>query len=355
MAGPVMINWELIEQTGFLKLIKAYNKSKPNDKFDLKDQMRQILRVVDEQDAISRFEWGNIPQNLKVISDEIERLVYFKGSLCLFWFNNKYYVLPFAGSDIDVLGRFNTVTPVPIASDSDNYEEQKSIFGKLNLHVFYTVPTDEEIAEVGGKEKVAVIIRDYPNQINAQYITPRWIMNEPLLDIEAEIFPMARTARMLATGVKGMLVNNEDDAQNVEDANETLEEACLTGKPYIPVTAQPSTKDVQNGSAAKNEEFMQSLQTLENWRLGSYGIANGGLFQKKAHTLEGEQEMNGGPINGRLECGLNIRKNSCDIFNKVFGENLTVKIKENASPSAFMEIEENKEKEENYGDNNTSD
>ena len=341
MGNPVMIDWSMLERTGISKLFKLYNASKPDSKVDLKEQMRLIMRVVDEEDAIARYVLNNIPPECKMISDEVERLIYLTGNICLFHFNNEYNFLPFAGEDIDKLGRFTIITPIPIATENTNYEEQKKLLSSLKLKVFYTVPTDKEIADAGGEDKIAVIIRDYPNQINNQYVIPRVMMNEALLDLEAEIFPMSRTARMLATGIKGMIVPTADASKKVDDANNALEEAALTGSAFLPILGNPQMKDIQNGNVAKNEEFMQSLQTLENFRLSTYGISNGGLFQKKAHVLEGEEEMNGGPVNGRLERGLTIRKNAADIANKVWGLNLSWEINKTASPEKFYSEEMN--------------
>ena len=33
----------------------------------------EILRIMDEQDAIGRYKWGNLPENFRMISDEISR------------------------------------------------------------------------------------------------------------------------------------------------------------------------------------------------------------------------------------------------------------------------------------------
>ena len=39
------------------------------------------------------------------------------------------------------------------------------------------------------------------------------------------------------------------------------------------------------------KERFNYLQSLDNLRLSTYGIDNGGLFEKKAHKLEEEQQM----------------------------------------------------------------
>ena len=83
---------------------------------DLKSNMKKVLRLIDEQDAINRFKWFNVPANLS--SEEIERLLYYKGQLCFFYFKelDEFFFMPFAlDGSIDFYGRYNTIHPVPMS------------------------------------------------------------------------------------------------------------------------------------------------------------------------------------------------------------------------------------------------
>ena len=61
------------------------------------------------------------------------------------------------------------------------------------------------------------------------------------------------------------------------------------------------------------------MQALENFRLSTYGLDNGGLFEKKAHKLESEQEMNDSTVGLVYTDGLAIRQNFCNIVNSIWG------------------------------------
>ena len=81
------------------------------------------------------------------------------------------------------------------------------------------------------------------------------------------------------------------------------------------------------------EEFLLAMQAIENFRLSTYGLDNGGLFIKKAHTLNREQDRNDSNMSLRLEDGLNQRLEACELLKKVFGEkfnSVTVKVNPNA-------------------------
>jgi hypothetical protein len=46
-------------------------------KVALKEDTKKLLRIVDEQDAVNRYVWYNLPCN--ITSQELERLLYYKG------------------------------------------------------------------------------------------------------------------------------------------------------------------------------------------------------------------------------------------------------------------------------------
>ena len=64
------------------------------------------------------------------------------------------------------------------------------------------------------------------------------------------------------------------------------------------------------------------MQALENFRLSTYGLENGGLFEKKAHKLEEEQQMNTSTVGLVYADGLAIRQNFCNIVNSIWGTSI---------------------------------
>lgn len=72
------------------------------------------------------------------------------------------------------------------------------------------------------------------------------------------------------------------------------------------------------GKSATAADYMQAMASLDNFRLSLYGIDNGGLFEKKAHELQSEADINGGPVGLILQDGLSIRQNFCNICNSLW-------------------------------------
>lgn len=299
---------------------------------NLKAEFRKIYRILDEQDAINRYTWYNLPD---INSQLLERMIYYKGSICMFYEanTNKFYYMPFAlDGTIDFYGRYVTIHPIPwnggtTEVEKNIYKAQEEVLSRMKLRVYYDVPT-EELTE----EEVlnsAVIIKDYTPQLSQQII-PRAFLQESVIDVMSEMMPMMRTALRNSTGVMGMRVNTTSEADNVKLANVSVDTAVLKGERWIPVLGNVDFQDLASGNVAKGEEYMMALQSLDNFRLSLYGLETGGLFQKKSHMLEAEQAMNAGIAKLPLSDGLIIRQQACDIANSLWGIGVSCEISESA-------------------------
>ena len=71
--------------------IKAGNERKES----LKPNLKKLLRIVDEQDAINRYTWYNLPSGLD--GQLLERILYYRGQGMFFYVDelNTFYFLPY--------------------------------------------------------------------------------------------------------------------------------------------------------------------------------------------------------------------------------------------------------------------
>lgn len=292
----------------------------------LKVNFRKQLRIIDEQDAINRFTWYNLPEGLT--GQLIERVLYYRGRGMFFKLDDKFYFLPFdQDGGIDFYGRYKGVTPLPFNGSTTGDKDQPIIKG-LTYTPKYDVQLPEDYIKEDGTvdmEKLTeaidgscVIINDYSPQI-AQNIIPRQQLQEPLLDVMSECIPFMRTNLLNSTGIQGLRVGDASEYSNVLAANRILDRAALDGDRYVPITGQLDFQDLSAGNVARSEEFMLAMQSLDNYRLSLYGLENGGLFQKKSHMLEAEQEMNMGNIGLVMKDCTDNRQLGCDIINSIWG------------------------------------
>ncbi len=303
---------EIINAKGTKALPKVDNKCQ------LKENIRKQLRVQDEQVAVNRYTWYNLPSSLS--GQLLERILYYKGQAAFFFMkeNGKFYFLPYALSgSVDVYGRFMGITPLQFAGGTTSNEsgKEKPWINGLQKTPIYEVPFElkEEDLTDG-----CVILKDYTPQLS-ETIVSRQLLQDPVLDMMSEAMPMARTSLMTNSGVRGIRVQGEEDALNVINASKAIEKASMNGQPYVPIQANTEFQDLTGSNALNSEEYLLYMQALDNYRLSLYGLETGGLFQKKSHMLEAEQNMNAGRSKLAYQDGLTIRQKFCDIVNSIWG------------------------------------
>ena len=290
----------------------------------LKPNIKKLLRIEDEQTAINRYQWKGLPKGLD--GQMIERILYYKGQGMFFYVEQlqQFFFLPYAlDGSIDIYGRYLSVRPLPFNGSTDVKDDASGKITPLHKYItslsrepVYTLFTDIERPDDLISVK-CVLLSDYSKQLSQTNI-PRQLLNDPLLDVMSDCIPFLRTALLNGTGIEGMRVNSQDEYANVELASTAIDNAALNGKKYVPIVGNVDFQEMTGGSIAKAEEFLLSMQSLDNFRLGTYGLDNGGLFQKKAHMLQAEQDENSGSSNLIYQDGLTLRQNFCDICNSVF-------------------------------------
>ncbi len=282
----------------------------------LKDNLRKNFRVMDEQNAINRYTWYNLPDTLD--GQLLERILYYRGQGMIFYMktDNSFYFLPYAlDGTIDVYGRFTGVTPLPFNGTSSDGKEKPWIVG-LNRKPLYGVKYDE--VKESDFEKYCVLLNDYSKQIS-QTVIPRAQLQDPLIDTMSEMVPYMRTALMNSTGVKGMRVEDPDSEANVKVAAAGVYDAAISGKPWIPITSHVDFQELTDGTTVKAEDYMVALQGLDNLRLSMLGLDNGGIYEKKTVVTDSQMMMNYSPTSLVYQDGLTLRQNFCDIVNSLWG------------------------------------
>lgn len=282
----------------------------------IKQNIKKLLRIVDEQDALRRYTWYNLPDGLN--GELLERILYYKGQGMFFYMptNEQFYFLPYAlDGNIDVYGRYTRVTPLPfMGSTSGEDKKEKPWIVGLNRKPIYDISIDEEPSV----EDSCVLLGDYCKQLS-QTTLPRQALNDGLLDVMSECIPYMRTALINSTGVSAMRVNSGDEYSGVKEASDNINKAALNGEKWIPVLGNIDFQDLTAGNVGKSEEFLMAMQSLDNFRLSLYGLDNGGLFEKKAHELASEEALNGHKASRSYNDGLIIRQDFCDIVNHIWG------------------------------------
>lgn len=317
MAKPCLPNWDLLVSMGYNPKTNSFDNL---PECQAKSGIKRLLRIIDEQDAVNRYRWYNLPSNLS--SQELERLIYYKGQLCFFYLKevDEFYFMPYAlDGTIDFYGRYNTVHPVPFADgiDETNKKQQAELLSKIKLNVKYDVVTPDKIT-IDDFLNDCVLLHDYTKQL-PQSIIPRQQINDPLLDIEADIIPYLSTTLLAGTGLKGLRVNDADQEESVRDASRALKRNALNNTPWVAITAPLEFQELTDGAITKAEDYLLTMQSIDNIRLKTHGIQNGGIFEKSAQVLNSEMQLNMAECSAQYEDGLLIRQHFCNIVNSIWG------------------------------------
>ena len=312
------------------------------DETHLKSDLFKLIAINDEQAAINTFVWYNLPKGLD--GNLIERILYYRGQGMFFYKNDKFFFLPFVmgSKGIDVYGRFKNASPLPFNGTTSTEKDSPWVTG-LEFDVLYDI-ADEELDE----NTVCVFISDFSKQISQTNIA-RKILNTPIVNLEADMLPFTRTNLLNGTGVSGMRVQTEDEYSNVEAASQNINHAALKGKKYVPIIGTAEFQDLTGGSLANVEQYLMAMQSIDNYRLQTHGVDSGGIFQKQAHMLESENELNMGKSSFVLNDRLWQRQRACDIINSVFGLGIWCDVAEQYVDDELADEEDVEESEEEVG------
>ena len=318
--GPYLPNIEEIISAGINPKTGLPVKFGPTAE-TIKEDLRKVLRVIDLQDAVNRYKWYNLPDGID--GELIERILYYRGQGMFFFLeqDSTFYFLPYAlNGGIDCYGRYKEVIPVVFGGTTSGSKNDKPIpfmNGLIKRRPQYSIKLDEIDYD---KDFVGscVLLHDYTKQISQNTI-PRQTLNEAIINVEAECVPYMRTAMILGCGVKGLVVSDADQQDQVNIAAKQIEDAAQTGKGWIPIIKTMDVQEITDPSNLKGADYMQAMESLDNLRLSTYGIENGGIFQKKAHMLDTEQALAGGATGLVYQDGLRLRQKFCDIVNSIWG------------------------------------
>ena len=303
-----------------------------------KTSIQLFLRIIDEQDAVNRYKWTGIPCDLS--SQEIERLLYYRGQLAFFYLESadKFYFMPYAlDGSLDFYGRYNSVHPIPFADGGkDNREAVRTmaeVLSKIKLNVVRDVIDTEELTDEEYYNlitKSTVLLHDYTKQ-RGEEIIPRQVVNDWIIQEQSILLPYLDTNLLNGTGVKGLRVQDADQKTQVNDMANAIYNASQNRVPYVATIGNIDFQELGGPGETKPEDYLMVFQSLDNLRLSSYGIENGGLFEKKAHILEAENAVNNSNVSNAFNDGLAIRQHFCDIVNSIYGLNMWCEASENST------------------------
>jgi len=321
MGGPKLPDYQTMYMMGIDPFTKQPTRMASES--NIKEKIRMNIRIMDEQEAINRFKWYNLPDGID--SQLLERIIYYRGQAIMFYDSDldKFYFLPYALSgSIDPYGRFLQVKALPFLGGT-TVDEKKNNSLKVWTDSIIRIPiySLEEVfadPEKYTAKDYCVILKDYTPQ-EGENIVPRKELQEKIISLMAEAFPMARTNLIANCGVQGLRVPDEDSKAQVNIMSEMIKRSSTNGEPFVPVYGPQEFQQLTGSASSKVQDFLMYMQSLDNFRRSCYGLKSGGVFEKKAHELQAEAMVNQSNTDLIFQDSLKRRQDFCDLVNLVFG------------------------------------
>lgn len=277
-----------------------------------KIKYKTIWQNYDFTQVCSRFIWKDLPNGLT--SWNIERMLYFRGSLAGFKFANHVYILPYVVEG--GLNPYGMPTKIkPILYNSGGLGGEKKYFAdnfKLNVDQWGDETDDYS----------AVILYDnipYGQQGGA---ISRYYYNNIIINEIAETF--ARININVVVSNKKIFLQVKDPKQQRVIQRE-LETAFGSESPFVLITSPLETQTIQSTNDYNADDLFNTIKNYDSIRCFMNGISSKSFgSEKKERLVSGELAGAEEEKNLVLDMAYDMRKLFADLCNKKFGTNIKV-------------------------------
>lgn len=282
----------------FLEILINAGFNIPNEFSYEKLDYQNLVFNMDFEQATGRYVWENLPEGIE--SHLIETMLYFRGSIAGVFDGGKLVILPY--SNQGSINRYGLPEEVKLLTFNGSTANEDKVFNKE----IYKVSSNVKINQKG-----AVLLYDRAPVSRSGLVAPRFIINSAIINLEAEI--ISRIKSNIKNSDKKVVFYADDD--NQKSAFETaIKEAYNADSPFI-VVVKGSNRwgtdktDYMHGEVGlKAQELFEAWQSINNIRVMSEGILNGGAFEKKERVVSDEVLDETMQTTLILESGLALRK-----------------------------------------------
>ena len=278
------------------------------------DSLFNIMREQNKIETIERYMWVNVPFGLT--ADIIERLLFYRGK-GVFYFNDKvgkFQFLPFAlNGVIDEYGRYTKCNTLPFTGvDTDEKKKKKSqslVYEDLEL--VYDLPYDEEtFKKINQQKTFGIVLNDSSLSVSQQPII-RYNYVKPVLHMMATLMQIINTAMFGNADHNLLQIENEGELDSVQTQINAINQDILRGNRFTPIVGKFPITPLKTTNSADLEGLFNTFNSLNNFLKSITGVANAGVFDKKAHLLQDEQKLNGSNADDVYYNGLRLRQEFC--------------------------------------------
>ena len=277
-----------------------------------RDKYNLIWSNYDLNQCCSRYVWKNLPNGLT--SWNLERMLYFRGTLCGFKFGGLVYILPYvARGGFNPYGLPSKVRPITYNGQA---VQGKDEFFSANFELPVNVDGDET------SEYDAVLLYDALPWSATSKAPSRYFLNQIIIKEMTDVFARVNI-NVVVSNKKIMLVLK--DAKQRDIVQKELETAFGSDCPFALLTSPLDPASIQSTSDYNADDLFNTIKNYDAIRCFMSGISSKGFgAEKKERLVTGELTGAEEEKDLILDMGFDLRKMFADQCNKKFGTNIEV-------------------------------
>lgn len=280
-----------------------------------KQKYKDIWTQYDLNQFCSLLVWEGLPNGLT--SWNLNRMLYFRGTLCGFIMGGKVYILPYV-----IKGKINPYgLPVNVRPISFN---GKPVAGANDfLKKDFILPINEKGDETD--KYTAVLLYSSVPYSTASQSPSRFSINQIIIDEIADT--LARVNINIVVSNKKILLQVKDPKQ-ADVVREELTTAFGSDSPFGVITTPLEASSIQSVDDFNADDLFNTVKNWDAVRCFMTGIASKNFgTEKKERLVSGELAGNEEQINLVADLMLDFAKLFCDQMNKRFGTSMSVRLR----------------------------
>lgn len=280
-----------------------------------KEDYRLVWNILDLNQNCNKYRWEGLPKGLT--SWNLERMLYYRGALAGFKYNDMVYILPFTASKaLNAYGFPTEIQPITFNGKTPD-DSDKSFFGAdFKIETFMT-------GDITDLDKKAVILLDAIPESEGTFMpVSRFAQNTILIN---DIIETLKRININIVVSNKKLVMQCEDPKQAEIVREELNQGYDSDDPFIICTSPTKLPQVSQSSDLQAIDLFNAVKQYDAIRCQCSGILTKSFGQDKKERvnsgeLMGEREQ----VNIVYDVGLFLRQLFADEMNAVFNTQISV-------------------------------
>lgn len=287
-----------------------------------KDLYNRIWTQYDLNQYCSSMKWGSLPNGLT--SWNLNRMLYFRGTLCGFSYGGQVYILPYSIKGmINPYGLPTEVYPItfngrPVAGKNDFFGEDFALPVDINGDLIKADPTGN----------YAFLLYDSIPYSPASKSPSRYFLNQVV--IKEIVETLARININIVVSSKKILLVVKDPSQAAV-AQKELEIMFGSDSPFGVLSSTMDIQDIQTTNDFNADDLFNTVKNWDAIRCFMNGIASKNFgSEKKERLVSGELQGNEEQVDLVADMRLELAQLFADQMNEAFGTGITCELRREA-------------------------